>query len=131
MGKIARRYKFLIGLMVITLSVAVMINLVLRIKIDRIKLSSINDIKYEEEFRQSRENAFVNFKDSLMERNIIIDNIQYLDNGKVRFDINQVMYINYISDFLRFLNSTPNLKIDDMHITKSNFDYNLIISAEI
>lgn len=131
MNKVVNRYRFLLGIIILFLLITVIINLTYQIKIDKFMVTSTRFTKHEDEFEQARKNAFINFKNSLLDQNIILDNIQYGENDTIKFDINQHMYINQINDFLQFINNVPNLNIGKINITKHNLYYNLNISAEI
>lgn len=131
MNKVVNRYRFLLGIIILLLLITVIINLTYQIKIDKFMVTSTRFTKHEDEFEQARKNAFINFKNSLLDQNIILDNIQYGENDTIKFDINQHMYINQINDFLQFINNVPNLNIGKINITKHNLYYNLNISAEI
>lgn len=131
MNKVVNRYRFLLGIIILFLLITVIINLTYQIKIDKFMVTSTRFTKHEDEFEQARKNVFINFKNSLLDQNIILDNIQYGENDTIKFDINQHMYINQINDFLQFINNVPNLNIGKINITKHNLYYNLNISAEI
>lgn len=131
MIKVIRRYRLIMAVCVFILLIMTSINILYRIKIDRLKLINTNIVSYEDEFKLARQNTFVEFKNNLLENNIILDNIEYLSDDIIRFDINQTMYMDDITRFLEFLNNTPYLRINRMNMIKNNLEYNLNISAEI
>lgn len=131
MSKVVKRYRFVLGIIIVTLGITVLINLVYKIKIDKLRINSHMSLRQEDEFKLAKQNVFINFKNSLLDQNIILDNIQYVDDDVIKFDINQNMYINQINDFLHFINNVPNISIDKINITKNNLDYNLSVSAQI
>ncbi len=75
------------------------INMVTKIKVDKFRLIQDNIVSSEIEFKQAKENEFLKFKNDLLNNNVILDNIEYLDSDMVRFDINQNMYINDAYNF--------------------------------
>lgn len=131
MIKVIRRYRLIMAVCIFILLIMTSINILYRIKIDRLKLINTNIVSYEDEFKLARQNTFVEFKNNLLENNIILDNIEYLSDDIIRFDINQTMYMDDITRFLEFLNNTPYLRINRMNMIKNNLEYNLNISAEI
>lgn len=131
MNKIIRRYKFILGVLIFFLVIMIFINLVSKIRVDKFRLMQQDISLYETEFKHVKENTFLKFKNDLLNNNIILDNIEYLNDNMVRFDINQNMYIDDIYDFLEFLGDMPHLRINRINIIKNKLDYNLNISAEI
>lgn len=131
MNKIIRRYKFILGVLIFFLVIMIFINLVSKIRVDKFRLMQQDISLYETEFKHAKENTFLKFKNDLLNNNIILDNIEYLNDNMVRFDINQNMYIDDIYDFLEFLGDMPHLRINRINIIKNKLDYNLNISAEI
>lgn len=131
MNKIIRRYKFILGVLIFFLVIMIFINLVSKIRVDKFRLMQQDISLYETEFKHAKENIFLKFKNDLLNNNIILDNIEYLNDNMVRFDINQNMYIDDIYDFLEFLGDMPHLRINRINIIKNKLDYNLNISAEI
>ncbi len=131
MNKVIRRYKFVLGILIFFLFIMICINMVTKIKVDKFRLIQDNIVSSEIEFKQAKENEFLKFKNDLLNNNVILDNIEYLDSDMVRFDINQNMYINDAYNFLEFLSNMPHLRINKINIIKNKLDYNLNISAEM
>ena len=131
MNKVIRRYKFVLGILIFFLFIMICINMVTKIKVDKFRLIQDNIVSSEIEFKQAKENEFLKFKNDLLNNNVILDNIEYLDSDMVRFDINQNMYINDAYNFLEFLSNIQHLRINRINIIKNKLDYNLNISAEM
>lgn len=131
MNKLIKRYKFVLGILIFCLLIMICISLSTKIKVDKFILTQYNSVSYENEFKQAKKNAFLNFKNDLLNDNIILDNIEYLTDDMVRFDINQNMYIDDAYSFLKFLNNVPHLRINRINIMKNKLEFSLNISAEM
>lgn len=109
----------------------IFISLSTKIKVDKFMLMQHSIGSYEDEFKQAKKNAFLNFKNDLLNNNIILDNIEYLTDDMVRFDINQNMYIDDAYSFLEFLNNITHLRINRINIMKNKLEFSFNISAEM
>lgn len=131
MGKILRRYRIIFGTLVIAIFLLLVLNLHLRVKLDRFVFINQNLLNENDEFKQAMENRFAKLKDDLLDRDIVLDNIFIDGEYGVKFDIHKNMYSDQIVDLVNFLDSISYLKIIEMNILKNDFDYNIQISAEI
>ncbi|BAK81394.1 hypothetical protein [Candidatus Arthromitus sp. SFB-rat-Yit] len=131
MNKLIKRYKFVLGILIFCLLIMIFISLSTKIKVDKFMLMQHSIGSYEDEFKQAKKNAFLNFKNDLLNNNIILDNIEYLTDDMVRFDINQNMYIDDAYSFLEFLNNITHLRINRINIMKNKLEFSFNISAEM
>lgn len=131
MDKILRRYKFIVGILFFTIGILMVVNIDIKIKMDRITVLKTQDINQEDEFKQAKENRFISLKDELLSQDIVLDNITIEDNDVVKFTITKNMYLEEINNFIQFLSNISYLRINNVNIIKNNFDYSVNISSEI
>lgn len=131
MSKILKRYRIIFGILIFSMFLLLILNLGLKIKLDRFIFINQSLLDEEYEFKQAMENRFIKLKDDLLDRDIVLDNIFIEGENGVKFDIRKNMYSDQIVDLVKFLNSVDYLKIIEMNIVKNDFDYNIHVFAEI
>lgn len=131
MNKILRRYRIVFGILIFTISLLLILNLTLKVKLDRFIFINEKLLNEEDEFKHAMENRFVKLKDDLLERDIVLDNIFIEGENGVKFNIHKNMYSDQIVDLVKFLNSIDYLNIIEMNIVKNDLDYNINVFAEI
>ena len=120
MGKALKRYRFIVGILILVLGLLLIVNFNFKVKVDRLRLLNEKVLNSENEF-----------KNDLLDKDIVLDNIVIGSEEGVKFEIHKSMYPEQINDFIKFLNDKSYLRIIEMSIIKNNFDYSVNISAEI
>ncbi len=131
MNKVLKRYKFIMVILFLFVGILLVLNICMKIEIDKITVLNTQNINQEYEFKQAKENRFISFKNELLNQDIVLDNIIIEDDDVVKFTITKNMYLDEINNFIQFLNNISYLRINNMNIIKNNFDYSVNISAEI
>ena len=130
MKKILKIYKSIILFLFIFLVLLILANVILKINIDRSKIQKQESLLQQISEQNAMEDRFLNFKNTLLSMDIVLDNIIVNDKNidfQVNKDMNQQQMINLINVF----ETTNYLKINSISIVKNNFDYKLSVSAEI
>ena len=131
MCKALKRYRFIVGILILVLGLLLIVNFNFKVKVDRLRLLNEKVLNSENEFKNAKENRFIQFKNDLLDKDIVLDNIVIGSEEGVKFEIHKSMYPEQINDFIKFLNDKSYLRIIEMSIIKNNFDYSVNISAEI
>lgn len=131
MNKILNIYKLLLGILILISLFLLGIRLNLKVELDRERFINEKIINTENEFEQANKNNFIKLKNDLLSKDIILDNISNKVGGRIEFNIHKDMYFSELNEFIVFLGNISDLDIINFSIQKNNFDYSVVVSAEI
>ena len=92
MGKALKRYRFIVGILILVLGLLLIVNFNFKVKVDRLRLLNEKVLNSENEFKNAKENRFIQFKNDLLDKDIVLDNIVIGSEEGVKFEIHKSMY---------------------------------------